>query len=318
MLNIPPSLAAPTVVDGHVISKVMLDLTVYLSGPTELELEYLIELYDRSSPPAGQTKFKIAELDFWPLVSRPPLTQSARAVAAAGVKRPYIEASRQRIRDGRGFEVQFWDDRPISDPAGSWSFNCQRIYKLSSGQHAFVRFLFPLSAPPALLRSMALAIADNVAFESGHGGLVFVYDPWYVGSAFDAIYAQARRFWGVDVEYLNDTLPLMKSGIKGINWITMLGNQHVPHLDGALAQLSSVPGVSTEPRRAGVVLVAGAEPVVGDQHRAANGLDPYIAAAKALEPLLIKQHPDFPGERFINNGNTMGWIRRFVDPAGWR
>jgi hypothetical protein len=34
--------------------------------------------------------------------------------------------------------------------------------------------------------------------------------------------------------------------------------------------------------------------------------------------LFLQAHPDFPGERWVKNGNTVGWIRRFLDPAGWR
>jgi len=40
--------------------------------------------------------------------------------------------------------------------------------------------------------------------------------------------------------------------------------------------------------------------------------------ARALPPLFLTEHPDFSGERFIKNGNTIGWIRRFLEPDAWR
>jgi hypothetical protein len=177
-----------------------------------------------------------------------------------------------------------------------------------------------LAADYEILRTVAIAIADNVELYSGHGGLVFVYDPWLKEDAFDAIYAQARRFWGIDVEDLNGTLPLMKEGIKGINWITLLGSEFAsrPEIGEALRGLAAKPQVMIEACQHGTVLIAGSEPVVGDQHRPDRSLDPYYAVAQALMQLFLTDHPDFSGERFIRNGNTVGWIRRFIDPSGWR
>ena len=145
MLNLPSELVNLIVISGKVAAKVMLDLTVYLVGPSEQEMEYLIDLYESSCPPDRIVKYTIAELEYWAKISHPDLTLSGRAAAAANIKRPYLEPVRQRIRDGRAFEVQFWDGRPISDLNGSWSFSCRRIHLRSTGLHAFVRMLLPLS-----------------------------------------------------------------------------------------------------------------------------------------------------------------------------
>lgn len=320
VLNFPPELANPVIVAGQVASKVMLDLTVYLAGPSEQELEYLIDLYESICPPVRLVKYTIAELQFWPTIARPDLTVSGRAAAAAGIKRPYLEPVRKRIREGRAFEVQFWDGRGIDDAEGSWSFNCQRIHLRSTGLHAFVRVLIPLKADPEILRRAALAVADNVEAYSGHGGLALVYNPALQEDALDAIYAQARRFWGVDVEDLNGTLPLMKKSIKGVNWITLVGREFAsaPEIPAAFADLARVPDVTVEEATHATVMIAGSRPAVADQHRPDHSLDPYYAVAKALRPLFVDAHPDFSSERFIKNGNTLGWIRRFIEPSGWR
>jgi hypothetical protein len=65
-------------------------------------------------------------------------------------------------------------------------------------------------------------------------------------------------------------------------------------------------------------LIAGPHPVGGDQNRPDSSLDPYYAVASALRPLFLEEYPDFPSERFISHGNTVGWIRRFLEPGGWR
>jgi hypothetical protein len=320
MLNLPPRLATPVVISGQVAAKVALDLTVYLVGPSEQDLEFLIDYYESLCPPGGMGHYSISELPSWRRVANPHLTASGRAAAAAGVKRPYLEPVRKRIREGRAFDVQFWDGRDIDDPDGCWGFRCARIHRRSSGLHAFVRILLPLTADFKILQTAAREIADHVEVYSGHGGLVFGYNPWLAEDAFDAIYAQARRFWGVDVEDLPGTLPLTRDGIKGVNWLTLVGTPLAagPEIQAGMSALAKEPNVTIEQRQHGVIFTAGPQPVVGDQHRPDNSLDPYYAAAKALEPLFIKAHPDFPSERWVNSGKTIGWIRRFLDPAGWR
>ncbi len=319
MLKLPIELASPVVIDGQVASKVVLDLTVYLVGPSESELEYLLDLYDGFCPADRRSRYTIGELNFWPEIAHPVLTLSSRG-AAAGTKRPYFEPVRQRIRAGRGFGLGVWDGHEIDDSDGSWSFVCHRIHLRSTGLHAVLRFMMPLESDLGILQRAAIAVAENVELYSGHGGLVFAYNPWLKEDAFDAIYAQSRRFWGIDVEDLNETLPLMKEHIKGVNWITLVGKKFasVDDVRGKLDELAATSNVTTEFHRHGAMLIAGQTPVVGDQHRPDRSLDPYCAIAKALQPLFLGEYPDFPGDRFIRNGNTVCWIRRFLDPDGWR
>jgi len=320
MLNLPPRLATSVVISGQVASKVVLDLTVYLVGPSEQEFEFLIDYYERLCPPSGMVHYQISETPWWLRVANPLLTASGRAAAAAGVKRPYLEPVRKRIRDGRAFDVQFWDGRDIDDPEGCWSFRCGRIHRHSSGLHAFMRILLPLTADFMILLAAGRKVADHVELYSGHGGLVFGYDPWLAEDAFDAIYAQARRFWGVDVEDLPGTLPLVTDGIKGVNWLTLVGTQFAsrPEIQASLTDLAQAPNFTIDQREYATVVVAGPRPVGGDQHRPDKSLDPYYAVAKALEPLFIKAHPDFSSEQWVKNGNTIGWIRRFIEPDEWR
>jgi hypothetical protein len=317
-VNLPPVLATPIVVDGRVVAKVMLDLTVYLAGPNEQELEYLVEWYERRCPADRLVKYSIAEIMVWSRLEHAHLTASARAAAAAGDRRPYVEPVRRRVREGRAFDLMFWDGRRIEDPHGSWSFSCRRIHLRRSGLHAFVRVLVPLSTDPTLLVEAAGELAEHVAFRSGHGGLVFVYDPWRKTSALDAIYALSRRFWGIDVEDLNGTLPLTANGIKGVNWITLVGKRFSSEAGIDISDLARHPGIRVRHHPHGDVIVAGPEPMAGDQNRPDATLQPYYAVAGALKPAFLTVHPDFPSERFIANGNTLGWIRRLIEPDGWR
>ncbi len=318
--SVPPALATPTLVSDTVVSKVMLDLTVYLHGPSEQELDYLFDLFQRTCPSDRLLRYKIAELEFWPRVARPVLTIHGREAAARGVKYPYFEPVRARIREGRGFEAQFWDGREIDDAEGSWNFDCRRIHLRSTGLFSFARFLMPLSTSPEIIHRAAVELAGNVAIHSGHGGLVFAYDVSMLNSAFDAIYAQARRFWGVDVEHMKGTLPLTRSRIKSVSWLTLVGTEFTssPDVASALNDLEIRPDVTVDYREQATVIAVGSNPPPGDQHRPDNSLDGMYAVAAALKPLLLEVHPDFPSQRWIENGNTVGWLRRFLEPERWR
>src|SRR5262249_15228426 len=133
MLNLPRVLSTPVRIKGRVVSKVMLDLTVYLSGPEEDELNYLIDLYQQICPVDRWVKYKISDLQFWCRFDEPILTSSGRAAAANRLPRPYLAPVLRRIREGRAFEIGYWDGKRIEDPTGSWSFRCRRIHLRSSG-----------------------------------------------------------------------------------------------------------------------------------------------------------------------------------------
>jgi hypothetical protein len=314
-IQLPKDLAQPLTLSGRVAAKVMLDLTLYLQGPSVQELDFLVDWFARMAPAGRIAKYKIAEHPYWVPLSKPVLTASGRAAAQAGRSLPYLEPARNRVREGRAFEVGFWDGRSIDDVDGSWSFNCTRVHLRSRGLFSFVRILVPLQTDPAVLMRAACILADNVEFISGHGGLVFTYDPRLKIDAMDHIYARARRFWGIDVEDLNVTLPLTRQAIKGVGWLTLLGKQFVtPALAERLQGLSDV---VCQQHRQGFVCIAGTEPTPCDRHRPDSGVDPLFTLARALAPMYLDAHPDFTGERFIQHGNTLGWIRRFIEPGGW-
>lgn len=301
--------------------KLLWDLTIYLVAPDEGTLEVLLDIYERSCDRRDRSLYFIAETLQWESSQEPVLTDSGRLAAAQGDPLAYLAPLRLRLRDARPFALGFWDGRTIDDPNGSRSFSFQGVKGPDGKVRSFVRFLLPLEAPFDLMRDLAASIAPKLPFLSGHGGLSFVYDPWNADLAFDAIYAGARRFWSVDIESLSATLPAMDHSIKGVSWLTMLG--HTMAADGrvapALAGLRSAghQQIQLMEFAHGSVLLAGTRPCAGDRHRGTVDIAPQVALAKVLQPLIVDEHADFPGSRFAENGNTVGWLRRFVDPKGW-
>jgi hypothetical protein len=295
----------------------MLDVTLYLTGPSPSELDALWDFYAGVCPSGRLVLFKIDELLSWSPLSKPQLTESARRAAAMGRRRPYFEATRVRVQGQRSFTSRIWDGHEIDDPDGSWSFMCAGVRRPDSGLHSVARLVVPLSTDLALLERIAVEMANRFEFRSGQAGLVFAYNPFLLETAFEAIYGLSKRFWGVDIEDLDRTLVRMATHIKGVNWITALGSDFAGKVQDRIEELRQATDVRIHSAGKGLVIVAGDAPDAGDQNRAPGSPAPYQRVAEALAPLFLTTYPAFPSRRFIDAGDTTGWFRRFIEPAGW-
>jgi hypothetical protein len=313
MLQLHPRVASPLVVGDVKLSETVLDLTMYLSGPSDQELDWLVDYYEKICSKARFRFYGIPELPDWDPVADPDLTKSGRAAAQSGIRRPYLEPVRNRIRDQREFHLQIWDGLEQA----STHFTCGRV-EVDEGFASFVRMCFPLDTDLEAVVDIAETLADSVDFISGHGGLALLYDGWNKYDSFTQHYALARRWWGLDLEDLNLTLPWMNTALKGAQWLTLVGHQFVNDfgLEPEFGRFSS--GVRVQSKAKGVVIRAGQEPIQGDQHTSTPGLDAYIEVATALQHCTVDPPDEFTGDGFMNNGNTQGWFHRFFDPSGWR
>ncbi|MEM7136265.1 MAG: type VI immunity family protein [Myxococcota bacterium] len=309
---LPPQLQTPIhAEDGSILRSLFGDLTIYLERLTEDQLNAVVAWYESVCPPGRMTQYTLEELSDWDEVSTPAaLTKHGREARARGERLPFLAPVRRRIAEGRRFYVQFWDGEVV-DP---WSLTLRAPHYEDLGLRPFVRLLVPVGSVE-WLPEFAGDLAGMLDFHSGHAGLAFGYNPWWLEDAFDGIYAKARRFWGVDVEHLNGTMRAIKPGIKGISWLTLLGRDLVS--EELLAALQASRDRQVTQRGGGVLIRLGDEPDIGDQNRPSPAMNKYFDLAALLDPLFVAQHLDFPGA-FEDQGNTMEWIRRFIEPDGWR
>src|SRR5690606_32149076 len=110
----------------------------------------------------------------------------------------------------------------------------------------------------------------------------------------------AQRFPGLEVDdpashvtWLCKGREGSRPGIKGVNWITVLGTSWVEEM-GGMAELSTkVPaldtGLSVSPYECGALIRAGDLPQLGDADR---NIWPelYVKLSKYLKPIRISQH----------------------------
>ncbi len=312
-----PNRLAPLVVDGRPLVKVELDITAYLNQVELADLDFVLGWFERLSAPEPSRFYAISELSVWSALARPRLTIQGRAAAARGEPRPWLATIRARIAAGRPFRFSLWN----GDLLQTRFLSFQRVRTEDDGVlRTFVRSTVPVTVDTARLHAAAVELCDTLAIRSGHAGLSFGYDSDRKYDAFTALYPLARRYWGIDVEALTETLAHTDASIKGISWLTLLGSHYVESapLFDVFELARTTPEVRVSRHRRAVLVQAGAKPTPGDIHLSGPDLDPLFAVGTSLDPLIIEDGVTFSGDGFIDNDNTMGWFHRFADPSGWR
>lgn len=284
--------------------RLLYDLTVYLPKIDVEGFDRLIDVYNSICPPDRLKLFKISELLVWSEIVDPVLTESAKIAAQRQSPAPYFEATRNRIREGRSFEARYWDGVSPDDPGCTWSFEIRGLRLKSSGLHVFVRLLLPLDSEPSLIATTAKRIANLVPFTSGHGGFVFGFDPRFVGDAFIEVRHLSKRYWGVDIENLNLTLPLMKERLKPPCWLYMLGKQF-DHLD--IHPLTAL-DASVDTSIHGQVCILSEKPSLLDRNRQEGPFESYLRLSEIIAPYLMLNVGAFPS---FDVDQTNSWMIRF-------
>lgn len=202
---------------------------------------------------------------------------------------------------------------------GGWTFTIRGMFPKDLGAEecaSFCRVVFPMDVEPEKVANMAGRFIDSLKILSGHAGYSVDYDVGRIGTAFEHIYTWARKYYGIDVVDLKNTLPCAVHEIKGAGWLTLLGNDFRRNLNvgvSALTERNSEITLTTGAH--GVVIRCDNRPVLGDRNRC-QFPHLYAEVERVLLPLKIKNHPSFPG-RFQMEGVTKAWLRRFVEPENW-
>jgi Protein of unknown function (DUF3396) len=223
---------------------------------------------------------------------------------------PYVREMDRRLDQG----IVIWD----GGEASSWSMNIGGVFDPDQPpQASFCHIIFPDDAPPGLMLKAARGLADGLPLLSGHGGYTSLFRVLVKNRAFDQIYAWAKRYWGLEVEDLNHTLPVALRGVKGANWLTLVGNDFWLRVRQANqgAEPGLPPPVTMEVRANGQLLIAGDRPLLADRNRG-EFPDAYAAVERTIQPVKAINHPEFVG-RFQEEHATSAWLNRLTDPTGW-
>ncbi|AUX20696.1 hypothetical protein SOCEGT47_011690 [Sorangium cellulosum] len=209
------------------------------------------------------------------------------------------------------------------------------VHALGNERRPFVELGFLRMAFPLLWFADSSESFPEVMIEacrrlkpvSGYGGVGVVESPdSSIKSLYGpVVYQWAQRFPGLEADYpTSHSIWLRKGrggngGIKGVNWLTVLGERWVEEMGGAdkiEADLSSLDRSFAVVRfDRGVMIQAGPRPQLGDAER---NIWPelYVKLSKYLKPIRITRHRPFQtggaGPRF-DLERSQAWLRRFDD-----
>jgi hypothetical protein len=163
---------------------------------------------------------------------------------------------------------------------------------------------------------------------SGYAGIGVIESPdSLISKKYEPIvYGWAQRFPGLEIDYpighsiwLTEGREGGKGGIKGVNWLTVVGDRWLAEMGGVNAveaDLAALDGRFIVHRfEGGIMIQAGTRPQLGDAERNVWP-ELYVKLAKYLKPIRITRHRPFqfsgPGLRF-DLERSRAWLRRFDD-----
>lgn len=148
----------------------------------------------------------------------------------------------------------------------------------------------------------------------GYGGIAILESPRLsVAQTHErTVYAMARRFPGLEVDYPESHVIYLKDGIKGGSWLTILAEYWILKLGGLFSVRNQLgEGFIPLEYPGGVVIQAGVAPQIGDVNRRIS-LDLYRRLAQVLQPIRIKEHGRFhSSEDSFDLNATKEWLTRF-------
>ncbi|WP_224248089.1 DUF3396 domain-containing protein [Hyalangium gracile] len=165
---------------------------------------------------------------------------------------------------------------------------------------------------PERVRALALEMAEQLPFCSGHVGLAFNGELDLVGVP-EEIRRYCFRYPGLDIVHLGRLVSHLGTRVRGPHWMTFLGQPVLSALGGAptlRARLTSPGTTVQELNSERAVITLGEWPEAGDTDRGL-ALPAYRELARILEPWTYFEEHITGNESFLENRRR--WERRFLD-----
>ena len=170
--------------------------------------------------------------------------------------------------------------------------------------------------------NLVLEFCRIIRPDQGYGGLGILESPYpRIRAKHEPIVFEiAKRFPGLEVDYPTSHAIWLRQedGIKGGNWLTILGDSWIEKLGGINELRSKLTGdfiISEYP--GGVLIQAGSRPQMGDLEKGVI-LEAYARLAAVLKPIRIKHHRMFqhPGKDRFDKVASEAWLARFDGAPG--
>ena len=181
---------------------------------------------------------------------------------------------------------------------------------------SFVSFRFPLlwfaDRTPGF-PSFVLSACELLKPAHGYGGigLITAADRFLAAQFEGVVTSLAERFPGLEIDYPVKHLLWVRAGIKGVNWLTILGDDEIARFGGTDTLKGALPSTATvHAYDGGVMIQASPMPQIGDRNRQVD-VDDYRKVAVALKPIRISTHSAVHGGDGLDRERFEGWLARF-------
>ena len=229
--------------------------------------------------------------------------------------------------ENEDFELLYHSDEDAR-AAAAYVMCAQGLQRLPYLRFGYVHASVPLLESPGwgLLPELVLGFCRTLRPVSGYAG-IGVQDAQDVTKNYKygpLVFDWARRFPGLEVDYpvrhiynLPEGREGKRDGIKGVNWLTVVGDRYLPELGGAdkvAAEVAALDSRFVVHRYVGGLLIqAGPRPQLGDARRDVWP-ELYVKLAKYLRPIRVTSHKGFqmggPSVLF-DKERSEAWLRRF-------
>jgi hypothetical protein len=164
---------------------------------------------------------------------------------------------------------------------------------------------------PGRVRELALELAAELPFNSGHTGLCFHFPAAMLGVT-RRIRDLSFRYPGMDMSDVESSSYAIGTRVDGVHWLNFLGPPVLGELGGIAglrARLHSPGTTVQELDSERVVVTLGKWPEAGDTEQG-HTLPAYRELARVLEPWLYLDRVHWDG---FNEDGMRRWERRFLD-----
>lgn len=288
------------------VAAVTLGLTLYLDRSQVWAREgagAILRAFLGLVPLDTRLRFTTSKIQHWIPIGRDPrdILKSLSQGQTARVRHQFeLRVADQTGAPDVGFRYREVDDRRL-DRTG------------------FIQIHLPATSDPEDLLSLAGYAGAEYPIHCGVGGYQVSWSPRHRSTAYWWAYRWCRRFLALDVQDPDRMGWNANRLLPGASWLTLLSSPFAKRrsIDVVAAQRRRwESGVSVGSLGRSLIVQAGSEPELGDLNQLVYP-KALAEASRWLAPHFVQTPQEHLGG-FYGEKLTVPWLRRFVDPEGWK
>ncbi len=187
----------------------------------------------------------------------------------------------------------------------------------------FFQFYLPLTwfteHPESTFSDLVLSFANRLHPLSGYAGIGVLESIDFDArqESGETVRKIAERFPGLEIEHCIGHTIYAEKGIKGVNWLTLLGDRWVQEIGGLdYLRIRLGEDFKLTPYEGGLMIQAGPKPQIGDV-TTNRWPEHYVTLAKVLKPIQVKVHGAFHRgdpmgkQKRMDHEASLAWLFRF-------